>query len=456
MVEIMVKIVVYNGEHSGINCAANTISILKNKYEVFPTTKITGTVLNGKDVIVLPGGDGGHAYLDHFTDAEEKLIKDFVYNGGGYFGICAGAYLGANVVYRGNGKLYSGLSVAPNVVAYAVEYEGFLSVKIDNQIVTMAHYNGAAMKGGRIFGTFNDNLTGYYGYNDIVGDVYGKGKSVLCGSHPELDPKHPEIMYQIIDYLTNSGDSMVGRLMDNLDYLVYNADFNLMIKAVNNYVGTFSKVYIRKDGVKTVDYVSKERYYEMKSRWDNFILTNKREPKYINVKPTIAPTPTPVGSLQKEIQDATGITWNTLTDFAAIGWKYLKYEEYYESIKTLAEAKRTIIANMTGDTSYNSNHHLTNRMNCCDFTRFMMLLGTEMGYDMEKWGFYCDGYGVNHAVNIIKGKEFTGRTTIINGKTVDGVLYDLSAIAESNYPINKGWCNNNKASINPGWITPMK
>ncbi|MDH7506176.1 MAG: BPL-N domain-containing protein [Candidatus Thermoplasmatota archaeon] len=450
----MVKIVVYNGEHSGINCASNTISILKSKYEVYPTTKINADVLNNKDIVVLPGGDGGHAYLDHFSDAEEKAIKDFVYNGGGYFGTCAGAYLGANMVYRGQGKLYSGLGVAPNVIAYAVEYEGLLRVKMAEGIVkTLAHYNGAAMKGGEVLATFNDNKTGYYGYNDIVGDKYGKGKSVLCGSHPELEPKHPEIIYQIIDYLTGSG-SMVGRLMDNLDYIIFNADFNLMIKAVNSYVGTFSKVYIRKDGVKTVDYISKAKYYEMKGRWNNFKLLNGREPHWINVKSTVTPTPT-IGAIQKEIQDATGITWKSLTDFASLGWKYLKYEEYYESTKTKAEAIRTIKANFKGNTTYNANHHLTNRMNCCDFTRFLMLLGAEMGYTMKKYGFYCDGYGINHAVNLVQGKEFIGRTTIINNQIVDGVLYDMSAIAESNYPINSGWCNKNKATLNPNWITPM-
>lgn len=454
----MVKILVYNGEHSGINSTNNLIKILKEKYDVSTTTKINSSVLSGKNIVVLPGGDGGYAYLQHFSDAEEKAIKDFVYNGGGYYGICAGAYLGSNIVYQGKGTLYSGLGVAPNVVAYAVEYIGKLNVKMkDNTVKTLTHYRGAAMKGGDVLAVYDDNKTGYYGYGDIVGDIYGKGKSVLCGSHPELDPKHPEIIYQIINYLTSGSGSMVEQKMDNLDYLVYNADFNLMIKAVNAYVGTFSKVYIRKNGVKTSMYVTKAKFYEMKGRWDNFKLLNKREPNYINVKTAVTPTPTPtVGAVQKEIQDATGIKWKTLTDFAALGWKYLKYEEYYESIKTLAEAKRTVIQNFKGNTSYNSNPHLTNRMNCCDFTRFLIVLGTEMGYNMSKWGLYCDGYGVNHAVNIVEGKEFVDRITILNNKTYDGILFDLSAIAESNYPIGSVWCNKNKATLNPNWITVMK
>ena len=206
------KILVYNGEHSGINCASNTVRILRQKYTVNTTTQITAESLKGVNVLVLPGGDGGHAYLDHFTDAEEKLIKDFVFNGGGYFGTCAGAYLGAKEVYRDGSLLYKGLGIAPNINAYAVNYEGLTTVKIDGKIVTLAEYNGAAMKGGRILGTFNDNNTGYYNYNAICADTYGKGKTVLCGPHPELAPEHPEIMYNIIDFLTtsNGGTNMTS------------------------------------------------------------------------------------------------------------------------------------------------------------------------------------------------------------------------------------------------------
>ena len=56
-------------------------------------------ILNGKlntdtyDVLVVPGGYATN-YLDAIEDEGELAIQNFVKNGGGFVGICAGAYCG--------------------------------------------------------------------------------------------------------------------------------------------------------------------------------------------------------------------------------------------------------------------------------------------------------------------------------------------------------------------------
>jgi glutamine amidotransferase-like uncharacterized protein len=206
------KILLWNTIHSGVNCLAQSRNILKAQgHTVTDISKITTTALKNADLLVMPGGDGGWTYLEALTADEENAIRDFIKNGGGYLGTCAGAYLAAKVTYRYDKKTewYKGLGIAPNIEAYPVDFEGKTTVKLESgKTVTLAHYNGAAMKGGKkVFGTYADNNTGYKGYGAIVGDYYGKGRVVLIGPHPELSPQHPEIIQQVLTWIKGSATS---------------------------------------------------------------------------------------------------------------------------------------------------------------------------------------------------------------------------------------------------------
>jgi hypothetical protein len=48
------------------------------------------------------------------------------------------------------------------------------------------------------FATYADNTLGYKNYGAIVGDPYGKGRTVLSGPHPELTPQNPNILAKLI------------------------------------------------------------------------------------------------------------------------------------------------------------------------------------------------------------------------------------------------------------------
>jgi len=210
-----IKVLIYSGTYagtggvSGIKQAlnyANANNVVPNVVFTYATsTRITSTTLTGYDVLAMPGGSGGYYYLNSGS-ISGSAIKNFVANGGGYLGICAGAYSAAA---RTDGY-YNGWGIAPHVYAKAVSYIGDLPIQITSagsQVLgtsgttSIYHCNGAAMyvSGKAVtFATYSDSKTGYKGYAAIVGDYYGNGRTVLCGPHPELSSNVPTYVSKLI------------------------------------------------------------------------------------------------------------------------------------------------------------------------------------------------------------------------------------------------------------------
>lgn len=227
-----IKVLIYNGAYASANCVSGLKTILSNansnnlvsgvKFTYTTTTKITSSILSGYDVLIMPGGSGGYYYLNSGS-ISASAIKSFVANGGGYIGICAGAYAAVASV---DGK-YNGWGIAPNVNAKVVSYVGNLAMQFTSAgtqllgrsgTITVNHYNGAAMyttsSTAKILATYADSKTGYKGYADIVSDYYGEGRSVLLGSHLELSPQYPDILAKLIawaaDVSTESSTTTVS------------------------------------------------------------------------------------------------------------------------------------------------------------------------------------------------------------------------------------------------------
>jgi len=208
-----VKVLIYSGYDASTNCVngikycLNTVTLNSVKFTYATSTVITSSVLASYDVLVMPGGTSGSSYLRN-PNISSSAIKSFVNNGGGYLGICAGAYA-ASVAVDG---YYSGWGLA-DVRCKAVNYEGNLTISITSAgenilglsgTQTICHCNGPAMyKVGTvtILATYADNNTGYNGYIATVADTYGSGRVILCGPHPELDPRIPKMVVQMIAWL---------------------------------------------------------------------------------------------------------------------------------------------------------------------------------------------------------------------------------------------------------------
>lgn len=193
-----------NGVKTGLHAANNRNLVPGYRFVCYTSTRINKSILSNYNVLVMPGGSSGRKYV---SSVSGLAIRNFVASGHGYLGICAGAYAGSSRV----SGMYNGWGVAPHVYCKHITHEGNLRVNIMpagsrlfgfSSPVILAHYNGPVMysHGGGVvtFATYGDNKLGYKGYGAIVGDYYLKGRAVLSGPHPELDPQHPDMLSRII------------------------------------------------------------------------------------------------------------------------------------------------------------------------------------------------------------------------------------------------------------------
>lgn len=100
----VIKVLIYNGvyaSNNGVNGIknalnyANTNNVIPGVTFTYSTSKIINSVtLSPCNLLAMPGGNGGYYYLNS-ASISASAIKNFVYNGGGYLGICAGAYAAA-------------------------------------------------------------------------------------------------------------------------------------------------------------------------------------------------------------------------------------------------------------------------------------------------------------------------------------------------------------------------
>ncbi len=211
------KIMIYNGDGvmgSSVEGIENTLNdsnnqniSANNRFVYNTSTVINSKTLSGYDVLIMPGGEAAD-YLSN-DDINGDSIKKFVSSGKAYIGICAGAYAGSNYIIGQQ----AGWGLAPDVDSISEGYDGTLQIsstsfgnKILNSSSTNIHMeNGPAMTTNNsqiVMATFADNNTGYINYPAIIGDTYGSGRVILSGPHPEMDPENPQLLTNMILWVT--------------------------------------------------------------------------------------------------------------------------------------------------------------------------------------------------------------------------------------------------------------
>jgi hypothetical protein len=150
---------------------------------------------------------------------------------------------------------------------------------------------------------------------------------------------------------------------------------------------------------------------------------------------TPKPTPIKVGPIQAKIQNGTGKTFSTFTDFYNIVLKYCHYGYYFNNQKTLDQEIQSVIDSING-----VNQGLEDEDNCVDWAELAAALGKEKGYTVIVYGIYCTGDKIWHAIALFQGHEFKNPTWI-----------DLAAASKSNYPIGSHWCSGQLVK-EPSWI----
>lgn len=98
--EEAIRVAIFEGEGTGPGASALVKAFDKDEKQKFAVARITAEeVLAGKlakfDVLVQPGGSGGKQGRA-LGEVGRQAVRSFVREGGGYLGVCAGAYLATN------------------------------------------------------------------------------------------------------------------------------------------------------------------------------------------------------------------------------------------------------------------------------------------------------------------------------------------------------------------------
>jgi glutamine amidotransferase-like uncharacterized protein len=186
---------------------ANTVHLVR----LFETKKVSYVIshditqlTSDYDVLIVPGGIAG-LYQKLLGEKGTASIRDFVASGGGYLGLCAGAYLAStNDITRtkniGIGLLpvrYSLYGRDANIRANVT-----LNDARTNVVYKTSYHNGAVYQFDElssnvtVLATITDTDSSNPKFHDflvnkitIIAGTFGKGRVALCGPHIEVNMK---------------------------------------------------------------------------------------------------------------------------------------------------------------------------------------------------------------------------------------------------------------------------
>jgi glutamine amidotransferase-like uncharacterized protein len=171
--------------------------------DVVTAADIRNDILDSYDIVAIPGGWAWAYYQDLYTSGVTR-IRQFVQNGGAFFGVCAGAYFACDSLIWEGGHIEYTLDLYPNQGIGPIEE---IAPWPDNNM-TRINLN-KSVEGVDLSGEPDSHMTMYYGgpyfetsgtegvttlatydVNDepaIIGYEYGQGRIVLSGPHVEWE-----------------------------------------------------------------------------------------------------------------------------------------------------------------------------------------------------------------------------------------------------------------------------
>lgn len=205
------------------------------RWETVSAKEIRQGKLNGYDLLIVPGGKSSE-FAKELHAAGKKAIRDFVEQGGGYFGVCAGAFLAAantdsglslaNVGVKTGQRFVPGVGMVPVAVrgggdlSIALTKEGktFLSGWPDEQTVqytggpVFSHAYRLDLNPYIVLANFSSETFMYdFQKGEMVGTPailftqYGKGRVVLSSGHLEFDPERSGYVSDMIRLCAGTG-----------------------------------------------------------------------------------------------------------------------------------------------------------------------------------------------------------------------------------------------------------
>jgi len=202
------KIVValYSGQGTwdeSVQAAEKMFQWMNYTVELVSPDVINSNQFEGFGILCVPGGDM-YQYAQDISSQGKENIRNFIRDGGGYIGICGGAYFASEtVVWRGNVlpmtplELFQGTAAGPiNEITPDSDF-GMCTVnitdsahpitQIEPQAATTLYYWGPAL-------TPKENaevtVLGRYAIGNqpaMLAFDYGSGRVFVVGTHPEIE-----------------------------------------------------------------------------------------------------------------------------------------------------------------------------------------------------------------------------------------------------------------------------
>ncbi|KAJ3077160.1 biotin holocarboxylase synthetase [Podochytrium sp. JEL0797] len=230
------NVLVYNGPGTAAQGTERTLNVLKTMLKGrFDVISVGPEVLLHEDrawqastaLLVFPGGRDV-PYVESLGTFGTTAIRDFVFMGGSYLGICAGGYFGSKRVEFEVGSVLQVVGDRKlglvNVVARGSATKGFVydseagarSVKISLQnALGLAAFESdfnAYCNGAPYFHLLDNDVSVLARYDSvgvtpeavgkpaIVQSTFGKGKVILCGPHLEIDQASAPTLTDLADW----------------------------------------------------------------------------------------------------------------------------------------------------------------------------------------------------------------------------------------------------------------
>lgn len=261
-----IKVAVFEGHGGSQTCVWEAVEAIKIDKEMDVRTITTSGIANGAlasfDAIIIPGGGGSRQYLN-LGDENHNRIRNFIANGGGAVGICAGAYLfsntpgyasiainGAEAIdiehdNRGHGLAKFTLSdegkqifpeIASRDTSFVMYYEGPVLINASDTI----NYTTFAIMESDVHeeGGAPTNMTNAKPL--FIGNSYDKGRVFSTIAHPEATPGMRWLIPRMIrwtlglEYIQYSDNAVRPTLFEK--EILYSID---MLKRESAYFNTF-------------------------------------------------------------------------------------------------------------------------------------------------------------------------------------------------------------------------
>lgn len=205
----LIKTGVYAGRGISGNGATEWFRIVERSPElelkIVDSAMIRAGGLDGLDLLVMPGGSSPDIKRDLGTNGVARL-REFIRNGGGYFGTCAGCCLmmeEAPDPSRGIGVMpfYRSGSKGRFLMPIELNKDGAEATGLKTGLYSIQYSHGPILEpstqlvAGASFKVFGVNRTDsgkhgkgpeMYGRAAIVGGTFGKGRVFVTSVHPEF------------------------------------------------------------------------------------------------------------------------------------------------------------------------------------------------------------------------------------------------------------------------------